>query len=187
MAGRVPLLPLKPLVPYSDTDESDVDEPLIVRNQYVIDDTNNKVGDTCTLCDFVYETREDLYFHGYDHKGLEGLKDFALRHKVHILQNWALNEYNLKLKDLKEMACRSFNYPLQPDIEPTEGQIQEQLTRILHTTGKAFKARLGISRILTNRKVDPGQKPVFMWYKSAHDMMTEHELKGNKRGGRFHS
>ena len=47
-----------------------------------------KIGDDCDIdgCVYLYNTVEELYFHGYENYGVEGLDEFARRHKHHILQ-----------------------------------------------------------------------------------------------------
>ena len=62
-----------------------------IYNTHVMDNSQHhdgwqlKLGEDCemSLCDFVYEDHDDLFFHGFIHFGIEGLKEFALRHKQH--------------------------------------------------------------------------------------------------------
>ena len=138
------------------------------------------VGDQCEMesCNFQYEA---LYFHGYSHYGIEGLEEFALGHRSHILKAYDMTSYELKVKkqgyqDCYKYPCRSFNFPLQPNSKITEELLEGYLLRILNTLGTSFKARVGVSRILMSWA--PTLTPVLKLYRCEHDQFTQQEVEG---------
>ena len=141
------------------------------------------IGDDCDIdgCQYVYDEWQELYFHGYEHYGLEGLDHFARRHRSHILQPYDMTSYNLKVKkqscpDCIRYPCRSFNFPLQPNIRITEQMIEGYLLNILNTLGTSLKAKVGVSRILMS--CAPTPTPVLKFYRCEHDNFTEMEMEG---------
>ena len=132
-------------------------------------------------CNFQYEAQDDLCFHGYSHYGIEGLEEFALGHRSHILKAYDMTSYELKVKkqgyhDCYKYPCRSFNFPLQPNSKITEELLEGYLLRILNTLGTSFKARVRVSRILMSRA--PTLTPVLKFYRCEHDQFTQQEVEG---------
>ena len=129
------------------------------------------IGDGCDIDrnQNVYDEWEELYFHGYEHYGVEALDEFAKSHKSHILKPFNMTSYQLR-----GCPCRSFNFPLQPNISITNDMISEYLLRILNTLGTSFKAR--VSCILMSRAPTP--KPVLKYYCCEHDNFSQQEVEG---------
>ena len=141
------------------------------------------IGDDCDIdgCQYVYDEWQELYFHGYEHYGVEGLDEFARRHKSHILQPFDMTAYNLRVKkqgcyECLQYPCRSFNFPIQPNTKISEEMLEGYLLRILNTLGTSYKARVGVSRILMSRTPTP--TPVFKFYRCEHDNFTQQEIEG---------
>ena len=86
--------------------------------------------DKCHICQYFYQDDEDGIFHGYDHFGMSGLREFAQAHKAHIMKPFDMTAY-----DLKGCPCRSFNFPLQPEQQIDEELVQGCLLKILKTLG----------------------------------------------------
>ena len=127
--------------------------------------------DQCELCNYVYKDEEEVYFHGYQHFGIDGLWEFARAHKAHIMKSFDMSAY-----ELKGCPCRSFNFPLEPEENITEKMIEGYLLRILKTLGTSFKARVGVSRILMSRVPTP--TPVLKFYRCEHDNFMQQEVEG---------
>ena len=141
------------------------------------------VGDSCEMedCNYIYDDWEELFMHGYQHFGVEGLEDFARRHMSHIRKPFDMTQYDLKVQkqgcpDCIKYPCRSFNFPLQPNTKISEDMIEAYLLRILNTLGTSFKARVGVSRILMSRVPTP--KPHLKFYRCEHDNFSEQEMEG---------
>ena len=132
-----------------------------------------QVGDDCDIdgCQYVYDEVQELFFHGYEHYGIEGLDEFARRHKAHIMKPYDMSTY-----ELRGCPCRSFNFPLQPNINITNDMIEGYLLKILNTLGTSFKARVGVSRILISRAPTP--TPVLKFYRCEHDNFSQQEVEG---------
>ena len=132
------------------------------------------VGDDCEMegCDYLYDVWQELFMHGYQHFGIEGLEDFACRHMSHILKLYDMSAYKLH-----GCPCRSFNFLLQPNMgKITEDIVEAYLLGILNTLGTSFKARVAVSRILMSRAPIP--TPVLKFYRCEHDNFTEMEMEG---------
>ena len=91
-----------------------------------------------------------------------------------------MTAYNLKVKkqgcpDCFRYPCRSFNFPMQPNIKTTEGIIQGYLLKILNTLGTSYKARVGVSHILMIHASTPTPTPVLKFYRCEHDNISEQE------------
>ena len=132
-----------------------------------------QVGDDCDIdgCQYVYDEVQELFFHGYEHYGIEGLDEFARRHKAHIMKPYDMSTY-----ELRGCPCRSFNFPLQPNINITNDMIEGYLLKILNTLGTSFKVRVGVSRILMSRAPTP--TPVLKFYRCEHDNFSQQEVEG---------
>ena len=132
-----------------------------------------QVGDDCDIdgCQYVYDEVQELFFHGYEHYGIEGLDEFARRHKAHIMKPYDMSTY-----ELRGCPCRSFNFPLQPNINITNDMIEGYLLKILNTLGTSFKTRVGVSRILMSRAPTPS--PILKFYRCEHDNFTQEEIEG---------
>ena len=132
-----------------------------------------QVGDDCDIdgCQYVYDEVQELFFHGYEHYGIDGLDEFARRHKAHIMKPYDMSTY-----ELRGCPCRSFNFPLQPNINITNDMIEGYLLKILNTLGTSFKARVGVSRILMSRAPTP--TPVLKFYRCEHDNFSQQEVEG---------
>ena len=132
-----------------------------------------QVGDDCDIdgCQYVYDEVQELFFHGYEHYGIEGLDEFARRHKAHIMKPYDMSTY-----ELRGCPCRSFNFPLQPNINITNDMIEGYLLKLLNTLGTSFKARVGVSRILMSRAPTP--TPVLKFYRCEHDNFSQQEVEG---------
>ena len=132
-----------------------------------------RIGDDCDIdgCGYVYDEYQELFFHGYEHDGVNGLDDFARLHKAHILKPFDMTTY-----ELRGCPCRSFNFRLQPDIKITEQMIEAYLLKIMNTLGTSFKARVGVSRILMSHAPTP--TPVLKFYRCEHDNFSQQEVEG---------
>ena len=130
-----------------------------------------QVSEDCDIddCQYVYNEVQELFFHGYEHYGIEGLDEFARRHKAHIMK------FYMSTYELRGCPCHSFNFPLQPNINITNDMIQGYLLKILNTLGTSFKAR-GVSQILMSRAPTP--TPVLKFYHCEHYNFSQQEVEG---------
>ena len=129
---------------------------------------------------YVYDEWQELFLHRYEHFGIDGLEEFARRHKSHILQPFDMISYTLKARNecLKcfEYPCHSFNFPIQPNAKITEDMIESYLLRILNTLDTRYKARVGVSRNLMSHA--PMPTPALTFYRCEHDNFSETEMEG---------
>ena len=122
---------------------------------------------------YVYDDWQELFLHRYEYFGIDGLEEFARRHKSHILQPFDMTSYTLKVKkqgclECFKYPCHSINFPIQPNAQITEDMIESYLLRILNTLDTSYKARVGVSRIVMSHA--PMPTPVLTFYRCEHSL-----------------
>lgn len=137
-----------------------------------------QIGDQCDECDFIFQTRDDLYMHGYVHFRVPGLVDMIKNHRMHIMADFDLNTYDLEWGD-QQHHCRSFNVPIQPEKIVTTQMIGKHLLAIRRLVGQTFKCRVGVSRVLQSKAAVA--RPPLKFFLTTHDSLAEVEL-GNQPG-----